>query len=455
MSWIRRLTKGAVRPLAARPAPRRGWFGYLNFNQVDSAQISRFLKDNGLEIRQRANGQIVARTCPLCPKPHNNVTSNLWTLNFKEESGVFLCFRCGASGSWADFVKSVTVGAFDLGHDSPHEAKNKVPLDKVRSFHNEKLGNLVSAHENLVQEADIGGLDEKSLHHIKMLHDLTDPEKGRGISFEVLSKYEVGVGQEMFKNTAGEYELVNAVYFPSFGKHKHNLKESFVVTKTKIRGLAKRDKHYMRVHPAQALFGVFGMNVVAGVESPESVVITEGEFDAMAAFQATGIPAISLPYGASNLPPEMVAYLKEVKHIYLWMDFDEVGQLNVHTFAEKLGASRTSIVKEIPEETLEEILRKAAGASPSIEEAKVLEKQLVWLASHKIKDANDALRVSPELVREFVGRSKSLPQQNIIRFSQLREVVKERIFHQERFRGVSSLYFNWFNSLVKGFRRGE
>lgn len=33
-----------------------------------------------------------------------------------------------------------------------------------------------------------------------------------------------------------------------------------------------------------------------------AIVITEGEFDAMAVYQETGIPAVSLPNGANHLP---------------------------------------------------------------------------------------------------------------------------------------------------------
>jgi twinkle protein len=40
----------------------------------------------------------------------------------------------------------------------------------------------------------------------------------------------------------------------------------------------------------------------------ESLVITEGEFDAMAVFQQTKIPALSLPFGASHMPDYLVEW---------------------------------------------------------------------------------------------------------------------------------------------------
>lgn len=42
------------------------------------------------------------------------------------------------------------------------------------------------------------------------------------------------------------------------------------------------------------------MNTVAA--SDKVVVVTEGEFDAMAVHQETGLPAVSLPNGANSLP---------------------------------------------------------------------------------------------------------------------------------------------------------
>ncbi len=31
----------------------------------------------------------------------------MWTLNIKTHTGIYLCFRCGESGNWMDFIKKV------------------------------------------------------------------------------------------------------------------------------------------------------------------------------------------------------------------------------------------------------------------------------------------------------------------------------------------------------------
>lgn len=63
----------------------------------------------------------------------------------------------------------------------------------------------------------------------------------------------------------------------------------------------------MRQFPPGTARGIFGLNTIK--KSDKEVVITEGEFDAMAVNQATGIPALSLPQGANSLPDTIISYL--------------------------------------------------------------------------------------------------------------------------------------------------
>lgn len=87
----------------------------LNFCQKNSnklyipgnKKISQFLKDAGLNVREKASGGFVTETCPLCPKHHNNDRSNHWTLNFKDNEGLYFCFRCGSSGTWSNFYRLI------------------------------------------------------------------------------------------------------------------------------------------------------------------------------------------------------------------------------------------------------------------------------------------------------------------------------------------------------------
>jgi twinkle protein len=108
----------------------------------------------------------------------------------------------------------------------------------------------------------------------------------------------------------------------------------------------------------------------------ESLIITEGEFDAMAAYQSTGVPAVSLPFGASHLPDFLVKWLDaypKLSVIYLWLDEDDAGRLNAPKMSKKLGYRRCRTVR------------------PAI-----IHKYVDYP-----KDANDALLKHPQRIAEY------------------------------------------------------
>lgn len=63
----------------------------------------------------------------------------------------------------------------------------------------------------------------------------------------------------------------------------------------------------------------------------------------MAVYQATGIPAVSLPNGASSLPLEVLPLLERFEKVYLWMDHDGPGQAGVDKFVQKLVSRQAGI----------------------------------------------------------------------------------------------------------------
>jgi twinkle protein len=113
---------------------------------------------------------------------------------------------------------------------------------------------------------------------------------------------------------------------------------------------------------------LFGLHTVP--PDAKTVVLTEGEYDAMAVWQATKLPAVSLPNGAGSLPLDVLPLLEKFDRIYLWLDNDAPGQAGAEKFARKLGLSRCYVVKPLKED-LEKF-----GA---------------------VKDANDALRLGVDM----------------------------------------------------------
>eukprot|EP00826_Nyctotherus_ovalis_P039940 TRINITY_DN387_c0_g1_i13.p1 TRINITY_DN387_c0_g1~~TRINITY_DN387_c0_g1_i13.p1 ORF type:complete len:791 (+),score=198.92 TRINITY_DN387_c0_g1_i13:903-3275(+) len=173
--------------------------------------------------------------------------------------------------------------------------------------------------------------------------------------------------------------------------------------------------------PVTQSSGLFGLNTVP--EDAKSVVITEGEFDSMAVYEATSMAAISLPFGANHLPLEALPWLEKFERIYLWLDSDEIGKAAAEKFAQKLGVKRTLIVNTMKDDP----------KGP--------------------KDANDALREGRDLLK-YIKEAKPLIQENILTFRHIKEEVIKRIMNYESNKGVLSS-FEWFNKKLKGFRKGE
>ena len=114
----------------------------------------------------------------------------------------------------------------------------------------------------------------------------------------------------------------------------------------------------------------------------------------MAVFQQTGIPALSLPQGATNLSEALLPYLKRFQKIILWMDNDDAGILNTSKMIDKLGINRTHVVKHnIP----------------------------------KMKDANDFLLNHPEKIAELVSKAKTIPDSSLLSFNELRDIIFSKI----------------------------
>ncbi|KDO18497.1 hypothetical protein SPRG_16173 [Saprolegnia parasitica CBS 223.65] len=188
----------------------------------------------------------------------------------------------------------------------------------------------------------------------------------------------------------------------------------FNVVRLKVRAID--DKSKQRLVPKGGSWGLFGWNTVPTAAT--SLVLTEGEFDAMAVHQATGLPAVSLPNGCRSLPPAVLPLLERFSTIYLWMDSDVHGQDSVEKFALKLGVQRTYIVRS------------------------------------QAKDANDAL-LSEMNLQSAIDKAERKPHAQIATFDQLRRDVLEELLNPLRASGVQSRTLPALNSYMKGFRNGE
>jgi hypothetical protein len=94
-----------------------------------------------------------------------------------------------------------------------------------------------------------------------------------------------------------------------------------------------------------------------------TIVLTEGEFDAMSVAQETGLPSVSLPNGCRSMPVELLPQLERFSRILLWMDDDLAGQEGADRVSEKLGMGRCHIVRPSPGLILPKLPPPAAAAA--------------------------------------------------------------------------------------------
>jgi twinkle protein len=311
---------------------------------------------------------------------------------------------------------------------------------------------LSAAHQNSAAQAvDIGVVYNAFMQLYSTSNSVLDyltrtDNGGRGIDKSILKLYRVGMKVEKFRQSDTNYDFEDCVSFPIYaqrsGKKKqvakvdnelYNSKEQaspedvinnhpdYEVVKLKYRAVSAKSKQ--RFYPAGiGATGLFGLNTVP--PDAKAICITEGEFDAMSVFQATGVPTVSLPNGVNSLPPTILPWLEKFEKIYLWLDNDQAGQASIEPFAAKLGKTRTVIVKTKNENGV------------------------------IYKDANEALIAGIDLGK-YLRTAKSLNEENILRISDMSENILARVLNFEEQKGIPSGYFKWYNGMLKGFRRGE
>jgi twinkle protein len=435
---------------------------------VENGEIMKFLQTNDVDYKVRpGNGQIVLKYCFYCPKPHYNQLDNLYTLNIKPQSGAHMCFRCGSKGSWFDLKNAISgFRHAEIGIESAHidTSRRRVQPPGHMPFDPNQQQEIKYASEGL---AYLRHQALKNKEYPKIIQYLTGKGEGeRHLTMETLEKYKVGIGYENFKDETGEMVEKPVIYYPMFapksdktirrstkkpataaeeenisapsteerkieGKPEEKSDTSansisdnhYFLLKNKIRAIGKENKHFQRTEPIGGVLGLFGLNTVP----PKSrfIVITEGEYDAMAVYQATGLPAVSLPNGAHSLPIHLLPWLEKYERIYLWMDADEVGRANAVNFATKLGVNRTYLVNT----------KRNNPEGP--------------------KDANDALREDPESLKKYIMEAKPRSQENITTFNEMKGSILNRILKYQDNVGLQSDYFRFYNKKLKGFRRGE
>lgn len=182
--------------------------------------------------------------------------------------------------------------------------------------------------------------------------------------------------------------------------------------------VAYKSKYQDKTHPVTGeLPGtLFGQHLFGG---GKSIVITEGELDALAVWQCRpNWPVVSVPLGAKAAKKAIQAnlkYLLNFEEIILFFDNDDPGQAAAQECAPLLPGARTFI----------------ATASP-------------------LKDANDALLSSHEAVRQAIWNKRPWRPAAVVAGESLFALISSPL------RGRDALWpYSQLNELTGGLRRGE
>ena len=196
------------------------FFSSINENEIyvsshfyiENEEIMRLLDKFNLEYKIHHNGNFILKVCPFCT-PHKNLSSNLWKLNIKKNSGSFYCFRCGIKGSWF-YLKKLCFNGFQTNSGNIYNSS-------FESFRERSNINNQEIKEEKVDE-NSHFLLYKNLFEEKY-KDIIQIFKENNISINTLKKYKIGVGDyEFFDEEKKESVCIPSIYFPMFCKRKIN-----------------------------------------------------------------------------------------------------------------------------------------------------------------------------------------------------------------------------------------
>jgi len=359
--------------------------------------VEKMLRLNNISFKESSE-HVNIRECPFC-HPIKGKLDNMYKLSVSKQTGAFNCFRCNTRGNWWKLRRKLH------GDNSPSAASSCI--ESVETVATNRFAS-VEKPVTLTREE----LESYRHQYVKSYGLRTYMRDIRGINDDVAEKYSVGGGRFKFMENGRWVEQL-CFTFPM-------TTDKGVVVRSKVRAL--ENKAHMQLHPRGGKWGLFGLHTVP--DSAKEIILTEGEFDAMAAYQATGIPAVSLPNGASSLPVDILPMLERFDRIYLWMDDDNAGREGAATFTRKLGAKRCAVVKT----------RGGEDVGP--------------------KDANDALREGLDL-KQLLEKAGPPTNYSIVRFSDLLEDIYEEVKNPKRISGTQWSSLEGMNEILKGHRRGE
>ncbi|KAI8380753.1 P-loop containing nucleoside triphosphate hydrolase protein [Blakeslea trispora] len=325
--------------------------------------------------------------CPHCIQVRKNSFAALLDI----QKGTYRCTTCKSKGSFSEFSKTLV--------------KKLEPLDPVLPT-TKSPSQPLKTPEELKQYQTALQSNRDLLDQIQQKHMLAPT---------TLEAF--GVGTIPLEDGTAGLTLPQT----TLSYQDHQFQNSTVGLK-----VCDLETHTVQLEPPTAhkdhVDGLFGYQTAHA--DAETIVLTRRELDAMAAYQATGLPSVSIPHTNYQLQESVLPLLDRFNKVYLWLDDDVEGKIAAERFARKIGEHKCLLVNT----------RQGDQQGPlSAHEALVQQKDL----------------------SQIMAKARGFQHDQIINFNFLREEVYNEVLHPEQTRGVQSNELPQLNSIMKGHRPGE
>lgn len=366
------------------------------------SKIMKFLYQHKQRPIPTMEENVVLTNCPHCIKLRKNSFAAYLDL----QKGTYHCKTCKAKGRFPEFSKTL--------------------LKKVESLENNNFailstGNILSGSNAKTtftrSQSEIDSYSQNLIDNEPLLEQLAS---NHHISKETLQAFGVGITTVNDGNTS-------CLTFPqttlSYSEDDGGFKTDTLRLKLCD---VNNPAHVVQLDPPtsgkESTEGLFGYQTASYTD--DAVILTRREFDAMAAHQATGLPAISIPSSNYQLQETVLPSLDRFTRIYLWLDDDVDGQIAAERFARKIGEHKCLIINT----------RQGEQEGPI--------------------NAHDALVANKDL-HHILATARGIKHDQIVDFKDLREEVYNEVLHPEQTRGVQSKDLPTLNNITKGHRAGE
>lgn len=286
---------------AARPRGRT----WRQYRGPRPGEIEAWLSSHANVMKREANNELRFNPCPVCHRDKKQLPS----MTINAETGLWQCHACHGAGNWFTLTRAF---GYPLGEDDRYEPDaNAIDFTAARAA----VAGRRKAKSSLLTEGKYPALLEYAM--------------SRGFTRETLDAWLV--------TSLGE----DCVRWPL---HALDEKGEWVLVNAKIKRCLDKDagaKSWFEIAggPTGLLVGQHLFNSKHG----KRVIITEGEWDAMAGYQC-GLRNIgSIPNGASHVAVgSMLRYIPEDWEVWLAVDHDAPGDKCAELFYRQLGFERVA-----------------------------------------------------------------------------------------------------------------